>query len=122
MQAIPPLCAKHHLRLKRGDTLSVTLTLRDGLTKAPIDLTGCTYRAQVRSTKDSPTVLAELTVNELDAAAGQLELHYDAVDSAELPSTTIPRAEWDLEVTFPGGIVRTLVEGDATIDGDVSRP
>jgi hypothetical protein len=122
MKALPPLCAKHDLRIKRGDTLSVTLTIRDGVTKDPIDFTGCSYRAQVRLTKDSTTVIADLTVNELDAAAGELEIYYAAEDSAELPSSTTPRAEWDLEVTFPGGRVWTPIEGAVTLEGDVSRP
>jgi hypothetical protein len=123
MQASSPKVGKYNLKIKRGDTLSVGLILRDAITEVPVDLTGCTYRAQVRQTKESTTVIAELTVTTVGAAtAGRVNIGLDPEESSELPVVSTPRAVWDLEVTFPGGRVWTPVEGDVELSGDVSRP
>jgi hypothetical protein len=122
MKANGPLVGKYNLRIKRGDTLSVVMVLRDAVTKDPVNLTGCSYLAQVRQTKDSTTVIAELVINALTPAEGEIEVFMAPEDSAEIPSASLPRAVWDLEVTYADGFVQTMVEGDVELSGDVSRP
>lgn len=123
MQAITPKIDKYNLRIKRGDTFSEALEFADELdtmpvTTEPVDFTGCTFLAQIRLRSDTP-VLATMTINVLDAEDGSIELHLPASASATLPA--IARCVWDLQVTFPGGFVRTMLEGIAEISADVSR-
>lgn len=122
MRALTPIVGRYDLKIKRGDTLSVTMTFRDGTTNLPIVLTGCTFLSQIRQSADAETVIAPLVINAVDLAAGTVEVHLDPVSSAGLPAASIHRAVWDLQVTFPGGLVRTMVEGAVELSGDVSRP
>lgn len=99
-----------------GDTESLTLNLQnsDG---TPINVTGRTYAAQIRSTPDSTTVLASFTCAISNAAGG--------VVTATLPASTTAAltpgvAVFDLQETN-GTVVTTLLAGPVTITQDVTR-
>lgn len=122
MQAQEPTIGKYNLEIKRGDTFTRTLTcvsVDEGTgAESPVDFSGCTFRAQIRLNSESATVLATLTVTE---SAGVISLGLAAATTAALPIPAVRRAVWDLEITFPGGIVQTWIEGDVVLSGDVSR-
>lgn len=103
------------------DAWSLRITMRsrnsDGTPGAPINLTGRTYRAQIRSTAASATVLVELAVNTSEAAAGVVTVSIpDGVNQRGLTG------EWDLQETLPG-VARptTLFRGPITWTQDVTR-
>ncbi len=89
---------------------------------APIDLTGCTARMQVRADVESPLVLIELsTLNGrivLGGAAGTVDLGIAATDTAAMAWTS---GVWDLEITHPGGDVSRLAEGSISVSPEVTR-
>jgi hypothetical protein len=119
--ASEPLPGDYPVTLYRGDTRvwSLAFTEDDGTT--PIDLTGKTWRAQVRETVDSASPLMDITVDDTDAATGELVLTLPATEwvgvAAETPTE---KWYWDLEST-DAGVVRTYLAGKVKIRGDVSR-
>jgi hypothetical protein len=112
---------KYKLTIYQGATLSLPLTWRlSG--GAVTDLVGCTARMQVRPTVDSEDVLLSLTTENngivLAATAPNLVLQMSAAQTAAL---TWRAGVYDLEVAFPNGVVRRLLEGGAAVSPEVTR-
>jgi hypothetical protein len=112
-----PLPAKVNLKLYRGDTR----IWEDHFTRStgePIDLTGHTFRSQIRSAADSMAVLCTIDIEVTDAAQGVIRRVLSAAESQKLTGGS---AVWDLESTSPDGFVRTYMSGRVTILSDVAR-
>lgn len=108
--------ADQDLTITRGDTETLVVTITtDGSTA--INITGRTYRAQIRSSQDSTTIKASFTCTVTNGAAGQVTCVLSATDSATLP---VGIAYWDLEETA-SGVVSTILAGTVTVIADVSR-
>lgn len=108
--------ADQDLTITRGDTETLVVTITtDGSTA--INITGRTYRAQIRSSQDSTTIKASFTCTVTNGAAGQVTCVLSATDSAALP---VGIAYWDLEETA-SGVVSTILAGTVTVIADVSR-
>lgn len=106
----------YDIRLYGDDGWSVELLfVTDATTQTPIDLTGRTYRAQVRASAGSPAVLAELDIDTADAATGRVRV--------SIPPELVRglSGEWDLEETIPGQSPQTLFRGKVTWRQDVTR-
>jgi hypothetical protein len=72
------------LRITRGAPFAEVVRLMQGGTRRPVDLTGFgPYYCQVRDPEDA-TLLLELTVTEVDAADGRLQLAADSAATADL--------------------------------------
>lgn len=122
---IPPIPKR--LTIYQGATLRQTLTWKSGPTKdtaQPVDLTGCTARAQVRETWPSPVVILNLSTENsgimLGGTSGTITLFMMATQTALLPMLPKP-ARWDLEIYWPDGDVVRLFEGDCMISPEVTR-
>jgi hypothetical protein len=109
--------ATANIRVMRGDTeiIIVTVTGADGVT--PINITGRSYSAQIRYERNSPTIAATFACVVSNGAAGQVTLTLSAIDSATL---TDGAAFWDLQENN-AGIITTVVAGKCTILADVTR-
>jgi hypothetical protein len=108
--------ATQNLTITRGDTEVIVINITsDG--SAPIDVTGRTYRSQIRRTKDSGTVEAQLNCVITNAANGQVQATLSAGDSATLP---VGPSFWDFEETN-GSVVTTILAGTVTVLADVTR-
>lgn len=96
----------------------------DEATAAPVDLTGCQARAQVRETHPATTVLASMTTENggitLGGTAGTVALYLSDEATTLLPALPKP-ARWDLEIVWPDGDVTRLFEGAARISPEVTR-
>ncbi len=88
----------------------------------PVDLTGATARAQIRTELAAPTVLHELTTENggiaLNAVPGGVDLFISAVDTAAF---TWEAAVYDLEIVLSNGDVRRLLAGPVTVSREVTR-
>jgi hypothetical protein len=110
------LPASHNLKFLRGDTQDFTITLtEDGTT--PRNLTGCTFRAQIRASKDATSVAGEFTCTVATPSSGVVRLVLSASVSAALPDEVL---YWDFEQT-QSGVVTTLLAGKCTVVGDITR-
>lgn len=108
--------AKQNLSITRGDTETVVVTMKDSAGVA-INVTGRTYRAQIRTTKDSSTIDASFTCTVTNGAAGE-------ITCTILPATTatlsVGTHYWDFEETS-AGIVSTILAGSVNVLADVTR-
>lgn len=104
------------LTVRIGDTETVTLTIKNSAGN-PVNITGRTYTAQIRSKPDSSTVLATFTCTITNAAGGVVTATLSATTTAAL---TAQKAVWDLQ-EINGSVVTTLIGGTVTIVKDVTR-
>ena len=105
----------YDLCLYKGDTGRWQFRLwQDEARTMPVDLTGATVLAQIRSGPGG-TVQATLatTVN----LPNMIDAVLAAADSAALQ----PRGVWDLEITYSSGDVATALRGGVSVQQDVTR-
>lgn len=108
-----------NITVYQGDTFDLVFRLRNPDTSegpgSYIDLTGCTAKAQVRSTEIDPTVLAEFTPT-VDGVNGQVSLRLSSTQTAGLAAGV-----WDVQLTFPDGTIKTYLKGTVTVVKEVTR-
>ena len=109
--------ADQDLTITRGDTETLIVTITTDGSNA-VDITGRTYRAQVRSQQDSTTIKASFTCT-LSATPtdGIVTCVLSATSSAALSAGLY---FWDLEETA-SGTVSTILAGNITVLADVTR-
>ena len=98
----------------QGDTLQLTFNFTDA-NDVPVVLPTTGWRAQIRQTAASETILASFTIDSTDAATGVLVLTLAAAASESLTGGI-----WDLE-SSDGGVVRTYLRGTVRFEVDVTR-
>lgn len=103
-----------NLVLYEGDDFTFMVTVRDSA-GLPVDLTGVTARAQIRTSVSAESILGEFTPT-IDALAGNIWLHLDDSVSSILPPTGV----WDVEIDRSGD-VETLAAGTISMTADVTR-
>ena len=104
------------LNIRIGDTETISVAIKDS-TGAPVNISGRTYAAQIRTTTDAATALATFSCSITNAEAGTLAATLSATTTAAL---TAGLAVWDLQETN-GTTVTTLLGGSVTIVQDVTR-
>ena len=108
--------ARQDLTITRGDTETVYATMTiDGST--PIDITGRTYAAQLRTKPDISIISASFTCTVTNGAAGEVTCTMSATDSAELDPGYY---YWDLQENA-SGVISTILAGQVTVLADVTR-
>lgn len=109
--------ASVNLTLVRGDDESVVVLLTTPT--GPIDLTGRTYRAEVRANRTLVGTPAGAFVCSVPTpATGEIVMFMGSLDTDSLDSNV--KYWWDLEETV-GGQVNTLLIGRVTVIQDVSH-
>lgn len=108
--------ALQDLTITRGDTETILVSIVDD-NGAAINITGRTYRAQIRSSQESTTIKASFTCVVTSGAGGVVTCTLAAADCATLPAG---RYYWDLEENA-SGVVSTILAGDVTVQADVTR-
>lgn len=121
--------ANHDILIEQGATFSNTITIKDSL-GVPIDITGETYSGQVRSTSGAIVVWATFTCTVLNQITntGQVKIELSATQTAQIPVPIgvkkTPRylleGQYDIERTRAGGVVDRILQGKATISGEVT--
>ena len=114
--------AKHKFTLYRGQTFRTRLTWRTS-SGAPVDLTGCKVRMQVREDYESPLPLLELTSENGGIAidpveVGALQLY---ISDADTSAALWDGGVFDIEVVHPGGDVTRIVQGSVSVSPEVTR-
>lgn len=100
----------------RGDDYFLTVTHEDDV-GAPINVSGRTVLAQVRTHPDSTDILATFTVDDSNAATGVVVLSIGDAESYHLQPG---EWYWDYQ-EVNSGQVSTIIRGQANVVGDVSR-
>ena len=116
-----------NINIYKGDELEINYTWNDS-NGDPIDITGysakCQFRDPVTDPDGTGTPLLEVdsdTVGEitLGGAAGTIEMKWPSAKTATL---TVAEGKYDLELTSPAGVVKTLVSGTGYVTMDITRP
>lgn len=108
---------KLDLNIYKGSTYRKGFQWKVQSTNAPMNLTECSIKMQVRPCKGSTTVLLEAsTANSkivlTDAVNGKWQIDLSPTDTAALSFT---KAEYDIDITFPSTDVFTPVAGVVTL-------
>ena len=103
---------QYTITIEQGATFSRSCVYKDS-GGTPIDISGCTLRMDIREYAQDPTALIQLTIGNgritiTDAVNGAFSLDILAVDTAALH---FENGVYDLEIEFPSGEVRRLIEG-----------
>lgn len=108
--------AKQNLTVTRGDTLTLVVTMTtDGST--PVNITGRTYAAQIRTSSEATSATASFTCTITDGANGVLTCTVPASTTSSLSPVVYV---WDLQETA-SGVVSTLLSGTVTVVADITR-
>lgn len=108
-----------NLNCWQGANFDYSLTWKTNGTA--VNLTGYSARMQVRETYDSTTPVLSLTSGSgitLGGTAGSIILEATATTTAGVPSG---QYVYDLELVTGGGYVTRLLEGNFTVDPEVTR-
>jgi hypothetical protein len=108
-----------NLNCWQGANFDYSLTWRTNGTA--VNLTGYSARMQVRETYDSSLPVLSLTSGTgitLGGTAGSIILEATATTTAGVPSG---QYVYDLELVTSGGYVTRLLEGNFTVDPEVTR-
>lgn len=109
--------ATRDIDVTRGDTETIVVTCTSDDAGTPINITGRTYRAQIRSSATSDIIKATFTCTVTNGAAGQVTCVLPVSESTLLAPGLY---EWDLEENA-SGTVTTLLYGKVTVTADVTR-
>jgi len=114
--------AKLNLEIYIGDTFQKLLQFfeADGVT--PIDITGYSFKMQIRKCKDSPDVIAELNspteIELTDPTSGKITLKLNSATTSTLEEQN---AVYGLNWTDLSPAIRTLVEGNIRIIETITK-
>lgn len=98
----------------RGDTGRWRFTFwEDAAHTTPFDLAGAEVGAEIRDRSGGDRIVELECVVVLP---NSVDVTLQAADSAAAPRTGV----WDLQATWTGGVVRTLVGGAVKVTGDVT--
>lgn len=104
------------LVIRRGDDFTKPFTIKNN--GVAVDLTGVSFDSQVRSTKDSGTVISTASVTVVSATAGQIEWTVTDTQTAAWTETAMV---YDIQATNVDGTIETIIEGKIKLDKDVTR-
>lgn len=111
-----------NLEIEQGATFRQKFTYSAGTPPAPVNLTDCKGRMQIRAKVQDAQVLAELTTEnggvEIVPIDGEITLNIDATTSAALGFRT---GVYDFELEYSNGVVERLFEGKVTLSPEVTR-
>tara|TARA_Y100000310_G_C20249947_1_gene608625 strand:- start:179 stop:514 length:336 start_codon:yes stop_codon:yes gene_type:complete len=102
--------------LEQGATFSRILTLKEN--NAVMDLTGYSVASKMRSTHDSSTVVGTFTCTVSNASAGQITMLMSNTVTAAIEEAIYV---YDIEITSGTGTVTRIMEGNITVNPEVTR-
>ena len=102
--------------LDQGATFSRQLTVKDD--GSAMNLTGYSVASKMRSTHDSSTVVGTFTCTISDATAGEITMQMTNSTTAAIEEGIYV---YDLEITNSAGTVTRLMEGNITVNPEVTR-
>ena len=109
---VPSVAADYDLKFTQGDDFSVTLDF-------PFDVTGYTPKAQIRLYPESANVIANITCEITDAAAGKIKISLSSTQTRKVPL----RAYWDIQLTTPDDppLTETYLRGAVFCVRDITQ-
>ena len=101
--------------LEQGATFNRILTVKEN--NSAMNLTNYTVASKMRSTHDSGTVVGTFTCTISDATAGEITMQMTNSTTAAIEEGIYV---YDLEITNSAGTVTRLMEGNITVNPEVT--
>lgn len=120
--------AKLNLYVEQGASFKKVLKFSDS-TGTAIDLTGKTYKGQIRKTTGAATAVADFAFTILDQVtnAGELEMKLTNIQTSAIPVTASKDAKrtnqffaYDVECTNPDTTVERVLEGTVEVSPEAT--
>ena len=102
--------------LEQGATFNRILTLKEN--NAVMNLTGYSVASKMRSTHDSSTVVGTFTCTISDAANGKITMQMTNSTTAAIEEGIYV---YDLEITASSVTVTRIMQGNVTVNPEVTR-
>ena len=102
--------------LEQGATFNRILTVKEN--NSAMNITNYTVASKMRSTHDSGTVVGTFTCTISDATAGEITMQMTNSTTAAIEEGIYV---YDLEITNSAGTVTRLMEGNITVNPEVTR-
>ena len=102
--------------LEQGATFNRILTLKEN--NSVMNLTNYTVASKMRSTHDSSTVVGTFTCTVSDASGGEITMQMTASTTSAIEEGIYV---YDVEITNSAGTVTRIMEGNITVNPEVTR-
>jgi len=113
------MTATYNVVLERDTDFSESFTFyTDTCRTTTLDVSDYTFRAQIRATDTSTTVIALFTIDTANAATGNIVLRLTAAETLAL---TAGSYFWDLRCVDASGVVSRWISGTAKVAGTITR-
>ena len=111
-----------NLTMKQGENFARVLTFRDQ-SNALIDLTGYSFKSQVREAYGKATAVFDFTLVLKDQVTNQGEVDWTCAASITEPLklTESKVYVYDVEMASPSGIKTRVIEGKITMSPEVTK-
>lgn len=121
----------YDLFIEQGTTFRLTMIWgrKDGTTDVngnpnvqPYDLTGCVARMQIRQRRGGLALISATTTNGgitiTNPLTGKLEIY---ITDEATDSLTMSKAKYDLEIGYPSGDVKRIMQGAVKISPNITQ-
>lgn len=108
---------KLNLVIEQGATFNRPIELKDGEDN-PIDLTGASISALAKEKLSDRDVLFAFTATITDAVSGKFKFGLTADETTALE---INSGVYDIDITYPSGVVDRLLQGTITVSKGVNE-
>lgn len=103
-------------KMFRGDDKYYELTVKDRITKLPVDITGCTIKMTWKKVDGTQFLQKDFTLT--DPVNGLAEVKIEKTDTNSLTEKTV--FDFDVQITKTTDDVETLIKGKFTVEMDVT--
>jgi hypothetical protein len=111
-----------NITLNQGEDFNRVLTIKDSANVA-VNITGYTFRGQVREKFNSPSTIAVFSFVVLDQGTnvGQVTWKLGNTALTSLVLTASKEYLYDVEMVTPAGDVTRILQGKATVSPEVTK-
>lgn len=108
---------KYNILIQQGADYIQQLTIKqpDG---TAVNLTGCTFRGQVRLDFDDVAPVASFVCSAVDLVNGKFKIALSNTVTAALSFNT---AVYDVEIVYPSGVVDRIIQGKAVLSKEATK-
>jgi hypothetical protein len=117
----------YNTTIERGSTFQLTVTYKDASGDV-VNLTGWTYRMQVRESSEGSVILtseggsATIAISSTNAATGVLVFSVTPTNTTAISPSTLTTAYYDIEIQKTStGEVRRILQGKLSISPEITH-
>jgi hypothetical protein len=118
----------YNTTIERGSTFQLTVTYKDASGDV-VNLTGWTYRMQVRESQEALTAIltseggsATIAIDSTNAATGVLVFSVTPTNTTAIAPSTLTTAYYDIEIQKTStGEVRRILQGKLNISPEITH-